>query len=52
MANPVILVVDDEHRTMEAWSLHMLSITLIAQRRVAEARDAARARGHALPRRG
>jgi len=30
------------HRTMEAWSLHMLSITLIAQSRVPEARDAAR----------
>ncbi len=30
------------HRTMEAWSLHMLSMTLIVQRRVAEARDAAR----------
>ena len=30
------------HRTMEAWSLHMLSMTLIVQRRVPEARDAAR----------
>jgi len=35
------------HRTMEAWSLHMLSMTLIVQRRVAEARDAAR---HAVAR--
>ncbi|MFH1475574.1 MAG: hypothetical protein ABIG85_06920, partial [Chloroflexota bacterium] len=29
-------------RTMEAWSLHMLSIALITQRRVADAREAAR----------
>ena len=33
------------HRTMEAWSLHMLSVALISQRRVADAREASR---HAL----
>jgi predicted ATPase/class 3 adenylate cyclase len=33
------------HRTMEAWSLHMLSSTLVVQERVAEAGEASR---HAL----
>ena len=30
------------HRTMEAWTLHMLSITLITQGRIADAHDASR----------
>ncbi len=37
-------------RTMEAWALHMLGIRAAAQRRLAEAREADRARDPPLPR--